>query len=248
MPHPPSDNRTVPLPRWLFVVASVAIVFHFGSVGVRILAAPSGPWPMGGEGSSQVNGPQFAVTLANTLPKDYLKAISLDYNYHFSSNSPGALSLALQAQFKNAAGEDTTLIFPDPNANFWVRHRQAILANQLGNDLPYLPPQTRQVAAPGREIERVTIWRNPENQANRLELKTVPVLDLPRDQMNLQPNPQANLFAAAYARYLCRQHGVSKVQIIRRHQPPIPSVVLVDKNIPESFFDPIFSYFGELPQ
>ena len=32
------------VPRWLVILGSVVIVFHFGTIAVRSMAAMSGPW------------------------------------------------------------------------------------------------------------------------------------------------------------------------------------------------------------
>jgi len=143
------DVGTIQLPRWLYIVASVAIVFHFGSVGARVLAAMSGPWPMGQEGSSEVYPPQFAATVAESFPGNYLKLVRLSRDYHFSSNRPNQPYYKMEVKLKNEHGQViNTLMFPDAEANFWVRHRQQGLVGFLAADMTVRTPQSEVIPAP----------------------------------------------------------------------------------------------------
>src|SRR5438477_71835 len=45
MSHAPPLAR--PLPGWLIVLGSLVISFHLFTLGLYVLAAPSGPWPAG---------------------------------------------------------------------------------------------------------------------------------------------------------------------------------------------------------
>ena len=51
-----------------------------------------------------------------------------------------------------------TLTLPDRRANFWVRHRQALLAQGLTDDLPVQPRAGEAIPAPGQPVAAVAIW------------------------------------------------------------------------------------------
>ena len=80
----PTDTRGA-LPSWLVVLASAAIAGHFLAVVVMVLAVPSGPWPSA-EGSTLSTPPQFAYSLNNLVPAEYLKSLGMTNNYHFLRN------------------------------------------------------------------------------------------------------------------------------------------------------------------
>ena len=52
----------------------------------------------------------------------------------------------------------TTLKFPDDNANFWVRHRQNLLARALADDQQVEASGGERVAAPGHKAPSLFIW------------------------------------------------------------------------------------------
>jgi hypothetical protein len=259
MPRAPSTSIPA-LPRWLIILGSLAIVFHFFAVGVVVLAAPSGPWPSM-EGPSMAGPPQFAQTLLTRNNFDpatrkikpekdpnllgYLRLVRMPHHYHFSTNRPEQPGAYIEARLKDEAGQPiTTLKFPDPNANFWVQHRQDILARALANDEPVQPPQSEIIAAPAQETRKVTIWEPAEGGGRSLKLKTVPEHLVPRDRPVERPAEWAVLLAQSYARYLCRSHGAASVEIIRHTQFPIPPSVLFME--PQAgAFDELASNFGE---
>jgi hypothetical protein len=243
MPRAPSSS-TIELPRWLIIAASVAILFHLTALGVRVLAANSGPWPSM-EGGGRMGPPQFAYQLYQSLPGGYLQLAQLTHNYHFDSDRPSQTGIYLEARLKDKDGNEIAkLTFPDANANSWMRHRQRLLVDKLGNDEPVIPPMTERVAAPGQPTEKVTIWDEYEN--GKARLKTVDLNSLiGSTRPNMRPSDVAMLYARAYARYLCRTHGAASAEIIRHYQNPIPPVVLYDDSIPSGAFDEATSNFGE---
>jgi hypothetical protein len=248
-PATPTSN---PLPRWLIVVGSVLIVFHLSSVAVRVLAAPSGPWPTP-QGPNTAPPPAFAMELHEGLPEWYLRAIqwpsSATHNYHFPTNRPGQPALSFEVRLKDANGQElATVTIPDKKANFWVRHRQTLLANALGLDVPVERPQMERIPAPGKRANTVALWE-PDGP-NRLKLKdedeNLIIEKLQRQQGMMRPSEVTMLFLHSYVRYLCRTHGAASAEVIRHHQDPIPSVVLFDDNVPEDAFKEVLSNFGEL--
>src|SRR5438067_1566797 len=136
-------------PRFLTIVGSLAILFHLGAVVVHALAAPSGPWPSFAEGMTMAGPPAFTQAIDEPLAQNYLKPLKLTHNYHFVGNHPTAPGVSLEARLKDASGEVvTTLRFPDPEANPWVRHRQELFAQAFVPDQPIAPPPGESIPAP----------------------------------------------------------------------------------------------------
>src|SRR5207253_2563114 len=137
---PAQASKRQPLPTPLIVVGSVAIVFHLVALGVLVIAAPSGPW-LSPFGPSEAAEPEFIKGLNEGFGRLYLHPLHMTHNYHFMTNQPEVPQVYFEARVRDEKGKLlTTLKFPDPQANYWVRHRQALLAQGLGNDQPYMPP------------------------------------------------------------------------------------------------------------
>src|SRR5712692_2958862 len=63
------------LPRWLLLVGSGAIAFHFFALLMMVLAARSGPWPSP-FGPSQQEPPRFAWSI-NDTSRYYLQPLQM---------------------------------------------------------------------------------------------------------------------------------------------------------------------------
>jgi hypothetical protein len=234
------------VPGWLVAVGSVPIALHLVAVACHALAAPSGPWP-GPEGPDLHSPPQFAFSLDQAGPAQYLDAAKLTHNYHFSTSRPGTPGARLEVRLKDAAGNEVaTVPVPDPAANPWVRHRQSLLAQWLTNDLPVPPPQSEVIAAPNQAPPAVLLWDLDGN--NRLKLKSVPQHLVPRDRPVMRPSEASLLLVRSYARHLCRTHGAASAEVVRHTRYPIPSVVMTWTEVPPGAFDELVSNFGELPR
>jgi hypothetical protein len=258
MPRSPSASFPA-LPRWLTVLGSLAIGIHLFAVGVAVLAAPSGPWP-GMEGPTMLGPPQFAQSLltgkvdpatGKVEPQSpvsigsYLRWIRMPHHYRYSTNRPGGPDVYFEARLKDANGQPVaTLKFPDPDANFWVRHRQTILAHALGDDQPVAPPQSEVIAAPAQEVRKVTIWDGGDGPSRTMTLKAVPEHLIPRDRPVVRPSEWSVLLTRSYARYLCQAHGAASVEILRHHREAIPPTVLFMEP-PAGTFDELVANFGE---
>ncbi len=242
-----TTNKTYDVPRWLLVAASGLIAFHLLALTVRVLAADSGPWP-NMEGSNMAAAPRFAFNMYQSLPGDYLKTLQMTHNYHFTSDRPARTGIYLEARLKDKDGNEIArLKLPEDGAGFWLRHRQELLAEKLGNDEPVPVPMSERVPAPNRPVEMVTIWDEYENRKMRLKKVELNSL-IGSNRPHIRPSELAMLYARAYARYLCREHGAASVEIIRHHQDPIPPGVLFDDNLPAGAFDEAVSNFGEFPR
>jgi len=123
-------SQPPPLPGWLMILGSAFVVFHLLAIGVLVLSAPSGPWlappPFP---PSQVEGPRFALGIAELTTAYYLRPLKMTHNYHFLGNRPDAPGVTFEVRLKDADGHvSETLHFPSPRANAWLRYRHTLLA------------------------------------------------------------------------------------------------------------------------
>jgi hypothetical protein len=247
MPHPPA-NATQALPTWLAIVGSLVIVGHLAAVLVGVLAAPSGPWPSP-EGPVPATPPQFAFSLNQTIAPNYLRPLHLAHTYRFPSNNPGGPGVQFTVVLKDKAGETLeTLQYPDPQENFWVRHRQSLLAGGLAPDQPVEPMGGEAVAAPGQQLRKVGIWEMVESKPGHLKIHEVPEHLIPRDHPVMRPRDWSWVLARSYVRYLCRTHGAASAELIRHTQDSIPPMALFMDAPPAGGNNDLISNFGELPQ
>jgi hypothetical protein len=237
-----SSQPDVRIPRWLVWLGSIAIAVHLAAVSVNTLAAPSGPWPSpeGGE----IVRPPFLAANVNSVLIDYLRPIRLSANYHFLANRiPGNPGVYLEFRLKDENNKDVaTVKLPDETANPWVRHRQALLTQQVSwEDQRVTPPQGEVIAAPGQEVPKTQYWDMDKGQLN---LVTVDINQVPRNRPVSGPSDWSFLLGRAYARYLCRTSGAAKVELLRHHQDAIRPIVLIE-DVPANAFPEIISNFGE---
>jgi hypothetical protein len=249
MSPPRIDPSIIQLPRWLYITASIAILFHLGSVSVRTLAAMSGPWPMGAEGSGTVYPPQFAASIVDALSGKYLKLVRLNHDYHFASNQPNQPAYKLEVKLKDRNGQVLqTLSFPDPQANAWVRHRQKLLVGFLANDSVVRTPQSEVIPAPGQKAPEWTYWKPLPNSSSQSILATESVNDLPRGGTVYAPSDMEMIFVRSYVRYLLRQHDAASVEMSRIAVEPIPPAVMFDSSFTASAFEPRTYSYGDRSQ
>jgi len=221
-------NTAAPLPRWVVVAGSGVIVFHLFAIVVFVLAAPSGPWstPFG---PSTAFGPFFVEDINNATSR-YLSVIHLAHDYHFQADQTDLPAVYFEAKLRDKAGKVIgTLKFPQDKANFWVRHRQSLLAQGLGDDRP--PEGARgsnPIAAPGQKLKDIPVWERIGNTGDSYKLgkkQTItPDLEL------MAPSARSILLVKAYARYLGRQHEAASVELIRHSRNGImPEMVYINR-------------------
>jgi hypothetical protein len=230
MTPPARTNR--PLPQGAIVAGSVLIVFHFLAVSMGALAAPSGPWPTN-FGSSYALAPPFAASVNDFTGKYLLRPLHMTNNYHFASNYPEAPEVFFEVRLKDDNGKVTkTLKFPDAQANYWLRHRQRLLAQALGDDQPVQAPQGEQVLPQGQKFPTLNIWLSNEGDSV-LRLKSVSQLEIPKNRPVSRPSDWSLLLAKAYVRHLCREHAAASGELIRHSRNPIyPTVLFVNGPLP----------------
>jgi hypothetical protein len=239
----PPANQANPLPRWVLLCGSAVIGFHLLAVLVLGLAAPSGPWPTA-YGSSMALEPQFAGTISRvTTP--YLQGLHMTHNYHFASDRPGLQEIYLEVRLKDAKGGLLkTLKLPDEDANFWVRHRQSLLAQALGDDRPVEAPRGEEIPAPGQLMRKVAIWDAPDRRSVH-QLREVSEHLIPRQRPVYQPSQWSMVLARSYARYLCRHHQAASAEVIRHSRDAILPALMFAAEQPQGTFDELVCNFGE---
>jgi hypothetical protein len=245
MPNARSDPLQA-LPPWLIVLGSAAVAAHLAAVVVLVLAAPSGPWPSP-FGGSMAEGPEFARGLSTWTTRYYLAPLKMTHNYHFLSNRPGPPGAAFEVRLKDEGGRHLgTVRIPDPGANFWVRHRQGLLAQALADDRPVRAGGSEVVAAPGRPVPVVAVWVPGED--GMLRVRPVPEHLVPRDRPVFRPSEWSLVLARSYVRHLCRVYGAAAGELVRHTREPVPPAVLSGDEQPPDAFVELLSNFGELPR
>jgi hypothetical protein len=162
------------------------------------------------------------------------------------ANRPSPPGVYFEAKLKDAQGRVfETLRFPDPKANFWVRHRQALLAQWLTQDMPVEPRPGEVIAAPGKKVPTVDIWDMTNPAERMLRIRTVAEHLVPRDRPVMRPSPLSLLMVRAYARHLRQAFGATSVEVLRHHREPIGPEALFGEVPAPNFFDEMVSNFGE---
>jgi hypothetical protein len=234
-----------PLPGWLMVLGSAFAVGHLLTIGLLALAPPSGPWPTR-FGDLEADGPLFAQSITNSFTYPYyLRPLRLTHNYHFQTNRVDTPAIYFEVKLRDASGEVfKTLKFPDEKANFWVRHRQGILAQGLGGDQPVQPRGPTMIAAPAKQGRKIEFWDMTEGGV--LKLKEVAEHELPPDRTMFRPAEASKVLAKAYMRHLCRDTGAAAVELIRYSREAIMPVVLLMPQPPtQESLSILKSHFGE---
>jgi len=244
----PSELPPALVPRWLLVVGSLAILFHFFAILTNVLAAPSGPWPSF-EGPRMEDPPQLPLSINTAIGPPYLRPIRMTHNYHFNSNRTSNPSIRLEVRLKDEAGNLlTTVTLPDPNANPWVYHRQEMLVRWLSEDMPVMASTMESIPAPGQQARKVAMWDREPGDKPVLKLIERPEHLVPKDRPVLRPNDWAMLLVHSYVRYLCREHNAAKAEVIRHSKQPLPAAILLmpTMQLPPEATEELLSNFGEL--
>jgi hypothetical protein len=242
------ESRSGPvaaLPRWVVLTGSVLVVFHLFAVLIQVMSATSGPWPTQ-FGPSPAMPPAFAQAVSTVTAQQYLLPLKMTNTYHFAANRTQVPAVTFEVRLKGADGNVLeTLKFPDEHANPWVRHRQSLLAQGLGEDLPVQPPQGEYIPPPGQEVPRVLIWDGAGAPGSPMRLEEKSILLLPRDRPVFRPSPWMLVLAHSYGRYLRRTHGAASVELARISRDPTMPMVMFEERLPASF-DTLVSDFGEV--
>lgn len=233
-----------PLPRWLIFAASAGIVLHLAALAILVTAAPSGPWPSPFGGSDMILAPQFAGSAYAYASKGYLQPLHLTHNYHFATDRTEVPAISFEVILKDSAGKVIdTVQLPDKKANSWLRHRQRMLAQSIGDDQPVMPARGVAIDAPGQKSKTVTIWDNAEGEV--LKLKSIRPHEVPKDRPVSRPTEWSQLLAKSYMRYLCRKHGAASATLVRHSREPInPGIMFLDTP-PQETWEEMKANFGE---
>jgi hypothetical protein len=232
---------------WLTSAGSVFAVGHLLAIVMLALAARSGPWLMSDGRPSPGEGPLFATLLNNDFfVPYYLQPLRMTHNYHFESDRPVTLGIAFEVTLKDDDGVPIrTLKFPDPKANFWVRHRQRLLAKELGNDQFLAPRGSDPVPATKKELPKVEIWEPVEkDKKGELRLKQMVILEIKHDRQYEHPSETAKAMVRSYTRHLCQKYNAASAELVRFHQVAIRPERLIVPEQPDEFLI-TKSHFGE---
>jgi hypothetical protein len=246
-----------PLPPWLKIGVSLAVILHLAVFVCLALGADSGDWPTP-FGADRAWGPQFARTInENTLP-GYLQPLRMTHNYHFDTNRTSQPDVFFEVHLKDKAGQRIkTLKFPDEKANPWIRHRHQLLAHGLIQDRPVPPIQGEVIGPAGQRVEMMVWLTNdeikrvlqveppPATNENELHLRKVAQHLVPRERPVMTASEWSVTLAKAYARYLCRVHHADKAEFVRHSRDAwLPAFVMVP-NAPIPPNDKLACNFGE---
>jgi hypothetical protein len=239
-----------PLPRVFIWVASALVSLHFLAILMLVLAAQSGPWPTPdpvfdatGSRESPVEGPYFATLITNVTMPCYLQPLRMTHNYHFQSNRLNLSHVYFEARLKDDQGKVTTLTFPDQTQNPWMRHRQSLLAQALGDDMPVQVPRGEFIPAPGQKMPMLTIWDGAPKTV--LKLREVPQHLVAKDRPVFRPSEWSLLLARSYARYLRQEYGAASVELIRHSKETVVPAMMFQAETPPGTFDELVCSFGE---
>ncbi len=233
-------NAPRPLPKPFIVIGSIFAVGHLLAIGMLALAAESGPWPTNFGIGSKSPGPKFATAISSHIAGPYyLKPLAMTNDYHFKSNKAAQFAAYFEVILKNDRDEVIkTLSIPDPKANFWVRHRQSILAQGLAEDQPLQKQATERIAPANREMSKVDFWDLVDGT---LRLKSVDANSVPNDRM--KPSEWSRLLAQSYMRHLCKEHNAASAELVRHsREVPTPMDMFLPPR-PEAYKE-LSSYFG----
>lgn len=236
-----------PLPAWLQVAGSLVLLFHFFAILMLVLAAPSGPWPTP-MGPNRAMAPVFAQNAEAVTSRFYLWFLKMHHNYHFLANTPAYPGVSFEVLLKNEKGEVIkTVKFPEEDANFWIKHRQILLARNLADDQPVEPTQGERIAAPNRRVNMVPIWLMKPGD-NGVTLQSVEEHKI-RDYMErgpvFKPSEWSKIVARSYIRFLCRKYDAASGELIRHSRDPIGPDAMTIETIPDQIFNEFRANFGE---
>ncbi len=237
-------NLRRPLPSWLILAISAGIVLHLGALVVLVTAAPSGPWPSP-VGDSMILAPQFAGSLNGPVRRLYLEPLNLTHNYHFMTDRPDVPAVRFKVELKDDKGRLLeTVEYPEKRTNQRVRHRQKMLAQNLGDDQAVFPPRSSvKIAAPGKTVKPVTVWEYEGEMP--FKVKQMGEHLLPRDRPLSRPTEFSQILARSYMRYLCRKHDAASATLIRHSREAILPVHMFAESIPREVWEELQCDFGE---
>jgi len=253
---PPAAPR--PLPQPLIIAGSIAVVVHLGAIVFLVLGAPSGPWPTP-FGESNASGPYFAQTIGSFASDNYLRPLRMTHNYHFASNRTEEEFVAFDVILKDADGREIRKVsLPEPDANFWIRHRQKILARNLVPDVPLAPAGAEKIAAPGKIPEKIPFWEPvveekkegnvlaAQSATTKLRIRREFEHLIPRERMVSKVSEWSQVAATEYQRFLCEKYGAHSSELVRYYRQAIlPEYLAIDPKLIPIAFPEIISFFEE---
>jgi hypothetical protein len=235
-------NPAAPLPGWAILLGSGIIAFHFFAIGAFVLSAQSGPWAVIPFGSSPAGPPFFLKDPTRneySVRENYLRLLHMDHDYHFQANHMDLPAVILEARLLDKDKKEiATLTFPQKKANFWVQHRQALLAQALGDDRPVEGSRGNPIAAPGQEPKMVEVWEPLKPNSPHAILKKKANITISATEELNGPSARVSLLEKAYVRYLGRTHKAAYVELVRHWRNPVlPEMVFTNKQLRDRGLD-----------
>jgi hypothetical protein len=240
----------------LVIGGSLVVVAHLTAVVLPVLDAPSGPW--GGTLGRTAAGPPAFAEASRGFYGLHAKYLRLAHSYRFVTNRPAdAPAVAVEIRLRDQNGVVVrTLRLPDPDANFWVRHRQQQLASSLAPDLSVQTPGQEILAAPGGKVPSSAVWMHvneplgvlspppSSGDQSELQLRQAPQHLIPRYRPVMGPSDWAQVLARSFVRRVRREHDVASVEVVRRTRESIPPETLFAQEVPAKF-EELTASFGE---
>ena len=235
-----------PLPKGVMMAVSLGLLVHLSAIVVHCLAASSGPW-LSPIGPSMAEPPEFAKPLDNLANRYYLRPLQMTHNYHFETNTVNVPGVYFEAILRDTAGKEIKKVrYPDPAANFWVRHRQARLAQGLAQDREVRPRGADVIYDKNKAIPTHNVWQEmtPGDYTN-FKLITLQENHIPRDRVYERPSEWSRLLANSYMRYFKRKEGAASVEILRHVRGSLSPEYLLSPEDPSEMFGERISHFVE---
>ncbi len=221
------------LPPWLTTSISVVVVLHLGAIIFLVLAASSGPWLInfGPIPSSDALGPPFATTVNQVTANYYLRPLQMTHNYHFLSNRAGEPGVRFEAKIRDEDGNVIeTVEIPDQRANFWVWHRQKLLAQGIYQDQMVQRSGTEKIEAPDKKASFTKYYWNPSKDGGPMTLLARSSAGNPPEEVQLRPTAWSLVLAKSYMRYLRDKYDAKSVDLYRHTRQGIrPELMLTSK-------------------
>jgi hypothetical protein len=98
------------------------------------------------------------------------------------------------------------------------------------------------IPAPNREVPKVPIWEGEEGNERKLTLTWVPENEIPRNRPVFRPSEWSLIVVKSLGRYLAREHGAARAEVVRKSREPIPPRVLQEREAPPPQEDLVSSY------
>lgn len=237
------EKQPRPLPVWLMALGSLFVLGHFIIIGARVLNVQSGPWPTP-YGESTALPPQFATSITVPAFNSYLVPLHMTHDYHFMTNEVSEPEAKLEVRLFDSAGKlKETVHLPGETSNPWLAYRYRLLSLAVLRDNP-VQRNFNESVNPKDKVGNVEIWGQPDAKGIS-RLTRVSEQEIPQTGAS-QPRPFTKVVVQSYISYLCKEHGASSGELIRRSKQAVQPSLLLLQEIPRLPFDELAVSFGKM--